>query len=137
MDGSYRVDAECGWLAENTVGRYHSGGQDGWIFKVNGVLPPVGADKVVLKDGDTVLWYWAQFGIVPGGPPTLELQRRPGGCYQVLRLDDKGSRMSTTGALLRVDGRRVATRAGRACLRSPHGLVRATMNGAVRSNALR
>ena len=33
--------------------------QTGWVFKVNGKSPPVGADKVVLKDGDTVLWYWA------------------------------------------------------------------------------
>ena len=45
-------------------------GQHGWVFKVNGVSPPVGADQVALKDGDTVLWYWAEFGST-GGPPTL------------------------------------------------------------------
>ena len=39
----------------------------GWVFKVNGVSPPVGADKVTLKDGDVVLWYYATF-CATGGP---------------------------------------------------------------------
>ncbi len=41
------------------IGKYAAGGTSGWVFKVNGASPPVGADKVVLKDGDVVLWYWA------------------------------------------------------------------------------
>ena len=45
----------------------------GWVFKVNDVSPPVGADQVVLKDGDHVLWYYATFGPT-GGPPTLEVK---------------------------------------------------------------
>jgi hypothetical protein len=117
------------------IGRFPAAGQTGWVFKVNGVSPPVGADKVELKDGDVVLWYWAQFGET-GGPPTLDLQRRAGGCYQVFKQDDKGARTTAAGAVLRVDGRRVATRAGRACLRGKHGVVRATLAGAVRSNAV-
>jgi hypothetical protein len=56
------------------VGRYPAVGQTGWVFKLNGVSPPVGANQVRLKDGDTVLWYWAQFGVA-GGPKTLVLQR--------------------------------------------------------------
>ena len=56
------------------IGRYPAGGTAGWVFKVNGASPPVGADAVELKDGDTVLWYWAEFGVVPGGPPTLQLR---------------------------------------------------------------
>jgi hypothetical protein len=117
------------------IGRFPAAAQTGWVFKVNGVSPPVGADKVELKDGDVVLWYWAQFSEA-GGPPTLDLQRRAGGCYQVFKQDDKGARTAAAGAVLRVDGRRVATQSGRACLRGKHGLVRATLPGAVRSNAL-
>ena len=49
------------------IGLYAAAGQTGWVFKVNGKSPPVGADAVQLQDGDTVLWYWAQFGIA-GGP---------------------------------------------------------------------
>ena len=33
-----------------------------------------GRGQARLKDGDTVLWYWAQFGVA-GGPKTLVLQR--------------------------------------------------------------
>jgi hypothetical protein len=118
------------------IGRFPAGGQAGWVFKVNGASPPVGADKVELRDGDVLLWYYAEFGPA-GGPPTLELQSRPRGCYQVFKQDDNGARTVAAGAVLRVDGRSVATRAGRACLRGRHGLVRATLAGAVRSNALR
>jgi hypothetical protein len=117
------------------IGRFPAAGSAGWVFKVNGASPPVGADKVELRDGDAVLWYFAEFG-PSGGPPTLDLQRRPGGCYQAFKQDDRGTRTAAAGAVLVVDGRRVPTRAGRACLRGRHGLVRATLAGAVRSNAL-
>jgi hypothetical protein len=118
------------------VGRFAAEATTGWVFKVNGVLPPVGADQVALKDGDAVLWYWASFGEA-GGPPTLDLQRRPAGCYQAFKQNDTGARTVAAGAVLHVDGRRVPTRAGRACLTGRHGLVRATLAGAVRSNAIR
>ena len=64
------------------IGRYAAAASSGWVFKVNGVSPPVGADAVQLKDGDTVLWYWATFG-PSGGPPTL-LMKRSGRCYSVV-----------------------------------------------------
>jgi hypothetical protein len=117
------------------IGRFAAEGTSGWVFKVNGSLPPVGADQVELKDGDVVLWYWASFGDA-GGPPTLDLQKRPAGCYQAFKQDDKGARTAAAGAVLVFDGRRVATKAGRACLKGRHGLVRATLAGAVRSNAV-
>src|SRR5436309_8110553 len=41
------------------VGRYGGSSSSGWVFKVNDASPPVGADKVTLKDGDRVLWYYA------------------------------------------------------------------------------
>src|ERR671922_309458 len=53
------------------VGRYLATGSNGWVFKVNGVLPPVGANQVTLKDGDRVLWYWATFGPSGGAPPLV------------------------------------------------------------------
>jgi hypothetical protein len=118
------------------IGKYPAAGSSGWVFKVNGISPPVGADAVQLKDGDSVLWYWATFG-PSGGPPTLDL-KRSGRCYTVLAQDDAGKTAPAAGAVLHVGSRRtVATRNGRACIGPHFGLlVRATKDGAVRSNAL-
>jgi hypothetical protein len=118
------------------IGRYAAGGSNGWAFKVNGASPPVGADKVQLRPGDRVLWYWATFGPT-GGPPTLLLTRKGRNCYRVVSENDAGKDSVASGAVLNVDGRRARTRAGRACIGPHKGLVRATMTGAVRSNALR
>ena len=62
------------------VGLYGGTGDSGWVFKVNDVSPPVGADQVQLQDGDHVLWYYATFGPT-GGPPTLEVKAAAKGCY--------------------------------------------------------
>jgi hypothetical protein len=119
------------------IGKYAAAGNSGWVFKVNGVSPPVGADQVALKDGDVVLWYWAEFGET-GGPPTLDVRRLPANCYLVSSVDDKGTRKAAAGATLAVDGRRVrANASGRGCVGRHVGLVRATLTGAVRSNAVR
>jgi hypothetical protein len=118
------------------VGRFPGTGSSGWVFKVNGASPPVGADQVSLKAGDRVLWYYATFG-ASGGPRTLFLRRQPRGCYRVLAQDDAGKKTPARGAVLRVDGRRVRTRNARACPGPHRGLVKATLGGAVRSNALR
>ena len=119
------------------IGKYPAAGNGGWVFKVNGASPPVGADQVQLRDGDVVLWYWAEFGPT-GGPPTLNLKRLPGNCYLVERQTDAGARSPAAGATLAVDGRRVrANGSGRGCVGRHVGLVRATLPGAVRSNAVR
>jgi Domain of unknown function (DUF4430) len=118
------------------IGRIAEFGQTVWTFKVNGVAPPVGAAEYRLQPGDSVVWYWAQFGFA-GGPKTLLLRRR-GRCYTVLQQDDRGGTAAATGAVLRIGSRRTVTTAnGRACI-SPHRglLVRATLAGAIRSNAL-
>jgi hypothetical protein len=118
------------------VGRFPASGSTGWVFKVNGASPPVGADQVQLTTGDRVLWYWATFSEA-GGPPTLRLTRQRGGCYRVVAEDDQGKATPAAGAVLAVDGRRVRTRSARACIGPHRGLVRATRTGSVRSNALR
>ncbi len=118
------------------IGKYPASGSSGWVFKVNGASPPVGADQVTLADGDVVLWYWATFGPA-GGPPTLELERLPGDCYRVSAVDDQGLRKPAAGAVLHVDSRRVKTEAGRGCVGRHRGVVRAFAVGAVRSNSMR
>jgi hypothetical protein len=124
------------------IARYGASGDTGWVFKVNGQSPPVGADAVSLKDGDTVLWYWAQFGAA-GGPKTLLLDRAgmQKNCYRVWAEDDMGGRTAPVGAVLHVGRTRIvqtqgATGAVAACIGKHRGLVRATLAGTVRSNAL-
>jgi hypothetical protein len=124
------------------VGRFAAAGQTGWVFKVNGLSPPVGANQVQLKAGDSVLWYWAQFGIA-GGPKTLELSRvGKTACYRVRTQDDSGAFAPALGAVLHVGSKRTvktqgATQAAVGCVGPHRGLlVRATLGGAVRSVAL-
>ena len=119
------------------VGRYGGAGSSGWVFKVNGASPPVGADKVALKDGDRVLWYYATFAADGTGPATLSLKATGKGCYTVAKQDDKGVETAAVGAALLVDGRSVKTTAGKTCPGPHKGLVRATLEGAIRSNALK
>ncbi len=118
------------------IGKYAAAGSAGWVFKVNGVSPPVGADKATLKNGDVVLWYYATFGPA-GGPPTLELQPLPGNCYVVDSVTDAGKRTRAAAATLIADGKRFATKTGRGCIGRHVGVVRATAPGAVRSNAVK
>jgi hypothetical protein len=134
----YHVTATSFGPYVDQIGRYPAVGTTGWVFKVNGVSPPVGADKVTLKPGDVVLWYFAQFGIVPGGPKTLLLVHAKRSCYRVFAQDDNGVRTAATGAVLHVGSKRsVRTRGGSACVGPHRGLlVRATLGDAIRSNAL-
>ena len=84
-------------------------GQTGWVFKVNGDLAAGRRDEARLKDGDTVLWYWAQFGIA-GGPKTLVLSRvGKTNCYRVRAQDDNGTLTAAVGAVLHVGERTVKT----------------------------
>ena len=136
------------------IGLYAATSSGGWMFKVNGAQPPVGAGTVTLASGDRVLWYWAGFDPVTfAGTNTLQLSRskltrseqararrshKTLSCYAVVAQDDKGVSSPALGAVLRADsGRSVTTKKGRACLGAHEGsLVRATLSGAVRSNAL-
>ena len=101
---------------------------------MNGVSPPVGADKVTLKDGDRVLWYYASFGAT-GGPPTLDLRASTAGCYTAVAQDDNGKPAPVIDLVLHLGSKRtVAFKGGKACP-GPHPglLVRATATGAIRS----
>ena len=119
------------------IGLYPGTGDSGWAFKVDNTSPPVGADADQLKDGDSVLWYWATFGAA-GGPPTLSLAKS-GACYTVTAFDDNGKPAAVSGVTLHVGSKKTvaATLGKQVCLKPHLGLlVRATATGAVRSNAL-
>jgi hypothetical protein len=117
------------------IGYYPSAGQTGWVFKVNGISPPVGADQVQLKDGDRVLWYFAQFGVA-GGPSTLDLRTTGAGCYRAVAQDDAGKETVPPGLTYHVGKKIVPAAAGRVCPKKPHGVVWAEAPGSVRSNRL-
>lgn len=121
------------------IGRYPGTGSSGWVFKVDDVSPPVGADQVQLKDGDRVLWYWADFGPT-GGPPTLRVTAAKNGCYTAAAYDDNGKPATVAGLTWHVGSKRTApgTIAKPFCPGKHLGvLVRATATGAVRSNAVK
>jgi hypothetical protein len=121
------------------VGRYGGAASSGWVFKVNDASPPVGADKVALKDGDRVLWYYADFGPT-GGPPTLSVKTAAKGCYTATAFDDNGKATTVTGLTWHVGSKKTAPGStGTSYCPGKHAglLVRATATGAVRSNAVK
>jgi len=121
------------------VGLYGGSASSGWVFKVDNVSPPVGADQVQLKDGDTVLWYYATFAPT-GGPPTLQVKSAPNGCYTATAYDDNGKAATVGGLVWHVGSKKSAPGAtGTAYCPGKHVgvLVRATATGAVRSNAVK
>jgi hypothetical protein len=151
----YHLAASSFGTYVDQIGFYPATGSSGWMFKVNGVSPSVGADSVTLKNGDRVLWYWAGFDPVTyAGPKTLRLSRskptraerrkarrrhqKKLRCYAVSAQDDHGARTRAEGAVLHIgSSRRRKTTKGRACLGAHKGsIVVATLKGAVRSNAL-
>ena len=117
------------------IGYYPGAGETGWVFKVNGISPPVGADQVKLNDGDQVLWYFAQFGIA-GGPATLTLSTTAPGCYRATGQNDQGAEKVPPGLVFHIGTKLVPAPAGRVCPGRPHGLVWASAPGTVRSNRL-
>ena len=121
------------------VGRFPAAGLSGWIFKVNGVSPPVGADQVRLRDGDSVLWYWADFDPASfAGPQTLVLRRTSPRCFASFRQDDNGALTPAQSVRVWITGvPKGSSASGRFCVRGTTGLVHVTAVGAVRSNALR
>ncbi len=118
------------------IGRLAGTGASGWVYKVNGVSPPVGADVHVLDDGDTVLWYYATFGPT-GGPLTLDLRRVAPGCFRAYAVDDTGQATAAKRVVFRLDGRRITSVGGRLCVSGHWHELRATKEGLVRSQLIR
>jgi hypothetical protein len=121
------------------IGRFPAAGLSGWIFKVNGISPPVGADQVTLRDGDSVLWYWADFDPTSfAGPSTLVLRRTSARCYAATLQDDNGVETPARDVRIWITGvPKGSSATGQFCVRGTRGLVHVTRAGAVRSNALR
>ena len=117
------------------IGRYPAGGSNGWVFKVNGIVPPVGADSVRLKDGDTVLWYWATFS-GSAGPLTLEVENslvKAKRCFFATGRNDAGHASRVRNVVFVLNGRRGRSRTGVVCTKAGRYTVRVTKAGAVRS----
>ncbi len=121
------------------IGLYPSTAGSGWVYKVNGASPPVGADQYRLKDGESVLWYWADFDATTfAGPKTLLLVKTSRRCYAAFEQDDGGTRTRARGVRIWIGSRaRGRSATGRFCLRAHSGLVHVRKAGAVRSNGLR
>jgi hypothetical protein len=130
----YRIQAQSFGPYVSQIGRLPGEGASGWVYKVNGVSPPVGADAYVVKPGDEVLWYYATFSDT-GGPSTLDLVRA-GRCYRALSVNDAGERAQATGVVFRLDSRSVRSASGRICPVGHWHQLRATKEGAIRSQVL-
>jgi hypothetical protein len=117
------------------IGRYPASGSSGWIFKVNGIVPPVGANAVHLKDGDSVLWYWATFSGA-AGPLTLEVETslvKGKRCFFATGRNDAGHASRVRGVVFTLNGRRRSSASGVVCTKPARFAVRVTKAGAVRS----
>jgi hypothetical protein len=117
------------------VGRVAESATSGWVYKVNGVSPPVGAYDYILEDGDEVLFYYATFGPT-GGPLTLDLERAGRGCFQAFEVDDAGTRAPADDVVFRVGSRAVGDADGRICPRGHWHRIKVTKPGAIRSEVI-
>jgi hypothetical protein len=131
----YNLKAASFGLYVDQIGRHPAAGSSGWVYKVNGVVPPVGAADYVLEEGDALLWYHATLSD-QGGPATLELDATSAGgrrCYRAVARDDAGKTTFARGVVYVVDGRRVRSASGRLCPAGRWHAVRVTKAGAVPS----
>jgi hypothetical protein len=134
----YKLDSLSFGLFVSQIGRHAGVGASGWVYKVNGVSPPVGAADYIVKEGDDVLWYYARFGDT-GGPATLDLETSAGDgtrCYQAVARDDAGKASNAADVVYLVDGKRIRSESGRLCPDRPWHRLRATTAGAVRSKVV-
>ncbi len=123
--------------SSNQIGRLAGTANTGWVYKVNGISPPVGATDYVLKKGDRVLWYYATFGPT-GGPKTLvlEKQRKPKLCFTARQQDDAGVKSAVGDVVFRVNGHAVRSKSGTLCPKRVVRTVRVSKAGLVRSAIL-
>jgi hypothetical protein len=132
----YRLETFAVGAYVAQVGRRAGSETTGWVYKVNGVSPPVGADAYELKEGDRVLWYFARFGSA-GGPKTLHIERTKNRtCFQAVIADDNGRTDAAVDVVFRVDGRTRRSANGGICVRRHWHTLRATKAGVVRSQVV-
>ncbi len=132
----YRLEAFSFGPYVAQIGRNAAAETTGWVYKVNGVSPPVGANAYELKEGDRVLWYFARFGPA-GGPKTLDLRRTASrACFRAVLVDDNGRSEPARDVVFRVDGRARRSASGSICPRGHWHSLRATKAGAVRSEVV-
>jgi Domain of unknown function (DUF4430) len=133
----YRVQSTSFGPYVDRIGRRAATGSSGWVYKVDHVSPPVGADSYKLKKGDKVLWYWATFGPA-GGPKTLDLARAGAGCFRAFAYNDAGERSRPGNVVFVRNGRReVVSESGRYCPPARWESLRAKKQGMVRSELAR
>lgn len=132
----YRVQSTDWGPYVDRIGRRAAEGAAGWVYKVNGVMPQVGADQYVVKPRDRVLWYWADFS--SGNPKTLDLKRPSTNCFRAWAVDDNGVRTRAEDVVFKIDGGRryVASASGRICLGSHWHKVRVLKSGMIRSQVI-
>ncbi len=134
----YHVTASSFGPYVDQVGRYVAGGSNGWVFKLNGVSPPVGADAVDAQGRGLECSGTGPPSARPVGPRRSCCRRpRSAAAIGCLRRTTHGKTKAARGARLHAGGRSVLARTGGACLGAHKGLVTATLTGAVRSNAVR
>jgi hypothetical protein len=115
------------------IGRYPGDATHAWFFKVNGILSRVGAGQTTVKDGDTVLWYWAAFNT-----PVLTLEVETSivkgkRCFFATGRNDAGHASRVRNVVFTLDGRRVSSATGVVCTQRGRYAVRVAKTGAVRS----
>ena len=132
---SYRLRVTSFGPYVDRIGRHPASATTGWVFKVNGVSPPVGAADYVLQEGDRVLWYFATFGAT-GGPQTLDLRGAGRGCFRAVLVDDQGQATPARDVVFRLDDRRRRDADGIVCPRGHWHTLRATKAGAVASETV-
>jgi hypothetical protein len=133
----YHVRATSFGPYVDQIGRYAESLSEGtgWVFKVNGILPPVGADALQLHDGDTVLFYYATFS-GPAGPLTLEVENsivRGKRCFFATGRNDAGRASRVRGVVFTLNGRRISSGNGVVCTRKARYAIRVAKTGAIRS----
>lgn len=52
--------AGMGVMVEGLHGVANGTGKKYWQYKVNGIMPQLGADKLIVKNGDSIEWYFGE-----------------------------------------------------------------------------